>query len=92
MTKRLPHLAYFCIALALAASAPFGTLGAQEVALSKQLSWCLEAPSPMARDSVQDGADLEPHHAAVLAACAEQAAREEPSSNRFALETASMDR
>jgi hypothetical protein len=89
MTKRLPKLPFLCIALAFAAASPLGAQGAREVAMSKQWPWCPEQPNLVVRQSLQDGVDLEPHHAAMLAACAEQAAaRGEPSSDRFALEMA----
>jgi uncharacterized protein (DUF1499 family) len=88
MTKRLT-LAFSWIALAFAAAAPLGAQGAREVAMSKQSPWCPEQPNLVVRQSLQDRVDLEPHHAAVLAACAEQAAaRWEPPSDRFASEMA----
>jgi hypothetical protein len=88
MTKRLPKLVFVWMILAFAAAAPLGAQDARQVAMSKQWPWCPEQPHLIVRQSLQDGVDLEPHHAALLAACADQAAREEPSSGRFALEFA----
>jgi len=88
MTKHLPNWVFCWMALAFAAAAPLGAQGTRDVAMSKQEPWCLEQPSLIARPSLQHRVDLEPHQAAVLAACVEQSAREEPSSARFALEMA----
>ena len=85
MTRRLTHMTFACIVLACAAAAPVGAQGAREDAISTQGPWCPEQPDRIARQSLQDGVDLEPHHAAVLAACAEQAATEQASSALLAL-------
>lgn len=69
MNKRLPKLALPYIALAFAAAAPLGAQGTHDV--SKQWAWCQEQPSIVARQGLQNGPDLEPLHAAVLAACAD---------------------
>jgi hypothetical protein len=72
-------------------TAPIRAQDAREVAVIDQRPWCLEL---IAGRSLHEGVDLEPHHAAMVAACAEQAAeKEEPASSRFALKkAASTDR
>jgi hypothetical protein len=88
MTEHLTKLAFVCIALAFAADAPVGAQGAREDVISAQWPWCPEQVNRTARPSLQDGVDFEPHHAAVLIACAEQSAREQSSSAVLALEVA----
>lgn len=88
MTKRLPKLALFCTALAFAASGSIAATGQREGASREENAWCPAQPQLIARQSLKDGVDLEPHHAAVLAACAEQAAWEAPSSARSTLDVA----
>jgi hypothetical protein len=85
MTRHLTQLTFVCIALAFAAAAPVGAQGTHEDVISTQWPWCPEQPNRIARQSLQDGVDLEPHHAAVLAACAEQSAREQSASALLAL-------
>ena len=85
MIRRPTQLTFVCIALAFAAAAPVGAQGAREGVISTQWPWCSEQPNHVARLSPQDGVDLEPHHAAVLAACAEQAAAEQSPSALLAL-------
>jgi hypothetical protein len=81
-----------CLMALLVPAEPIWAQGARDAARSTQWLWCPEQPHLTLRPSLQEGVDLEPHHAAVLAACAEQTAREEPSSARFALEmTATAD-
>jgi hypothetical protein len=89
MTEHLMKLAFVSIALTFAAAAPVGAQGARVDVISTQEPWCPEQPNRIARQSLQDGVDLEPHHAAVLVACAEQSAREQSSSALLALEVAS---
>lgn len=92
MTEHLTKLAFVCVALALAAAAPVGAQGARED-ISTQLPWCPEEPNLIAGQSLQDDVDLEPHHTAVLAACAEQSARGQSSSALLGRElAASTDR
>jgi hypothetical protein len=74
MLKRLPKLAFICITFAFAAASYLGAQGARDV--STQWTWCSEQPSLTALQGLQEGTDLEPHQAAVLAACTEQAARD----------------
>jgi hypothetical protein len=88
MTKRLPKLALFCIAFTFAASGPIGATGQRDGASLEQNGWCPAQPQLVARQSLKDGVDLEPHHAAVLAACTEQAAWEAPSAARSAVDVA----
>ena len=88
MTERLPKVVFICIALAFAAAAPVGAQTVRQAAVNKQLAWCPEQPNLSAVRGVQEGVDLEPHQAAVLAACAEQAAKEGPSSGLLAIEMA----
>ena len=85
MTRHLRQLTFVCIALAFAATAPVGAQGAREDVITAQWPWCPEPPNRIARQSLQDGVDLEPHYAAVLAACAEQAATEQSASALLAL-------
>jgi hypothetical protein len=85
MTRHLTQLTFVCIALAFAAAAPVGAQGTHEDVISTQWPWCPEQPNRIARQSLQDGVDLEPHYAAVLAACAEQSAKEQISSALLAL-------
>ena len=93
MTEHLMKLAFVCVALAFAAATPVSAQGAREDVISTQEPWCPEQPNRLAGPSLQDRVDLEPHHAAVLAACAEQSAREQSSSALLALEVAaSTDR
>lgn len=67
MTERL----FICIALAFAAAAPVSAQTVQEAAVNKQMVWCPEQPTLIAVRGLQEGVDLEPHQAAVLAACAD---------------------
>ena len=71
MTERLPKMVFICIALAFAAAAPIGAQTVREAAVNKQLAWCPEQPNLIAVRGLQEGVDLEPHQAAVLAACAD---------------------
>jgi hypothetical protein len=76
MTKRLSKTVFICIALAFAAAAPAGAQTVREAALNKQLAWCPEHPNRIAVRGLQEGVDLEPHQAAVLAACADVETRD----------------
>ena len=82
------HALPLCLMAFLVPVDPAWTHDARGVAMIEQRAWCPEQPHLIARQSLQAGVDFEPHHAAVLVACTEQAAMQEPSSDRFALEMA----
>jgi hypothetical protein len=85
MIRLLTQLTFVCIALAFAAVPPVAAQGAREDVIRTQWPWCPDVSQRIARQSWQDDGDLEPYHAAVLAACAEQAAAEQSPSALLAL-------